>query len=151
MRKHLAFAFLTGAFLVTSCHEPGEHPSYEDIGLFSEVDRIQLAGGATAAEISAYDPKTKKLFVINAVKSAIDVVNMEDPANLIYESEISIAAYGHGVNSVSVKHGLLAAAVEAAPKTDPGKVVVWNTSDLSERAVVTVGSLPDMVTFSHDG
>jgi hypothetical protein len=151
MRKQLAFAILTGSFLITSCHEPGEHPSNKDIGLFSEVDRIQLTGGATAAEISAYDPKTKKLFVINAVKSAIDVVNIEDPSNLIYEREISIAAYGGGVNSVSVKHGLLAAAVEAETKTDPGKVVVWKTIDLSEAAVVNVGSLPDMVSFSHDG
>jgi DNA-binding beta-propeller fold protein YncE len=111
-----------------------------------------LEGGATAAEISAYDPRTKKLFVINAVKAAIDVINMSDPSNLVYLNEpISIQPFGIGVNSVAVKNGLLAAAIESNPKTAPGKVVVWNTSDMSVRAVVTVGSLPDMVTFSPDG
>src|SRR5690606_5366377 len=55
------------------------------------------------------------------------------------------------VTSVSVKNGLLAAAIESNPKTDPGKVVVWDTQTMNEKAVVTVGSLPDMVTFSPDG
>lgn len=151
MRKHLTLAFLTSALFVTSCNDPGEHPPYENYTLFTEVGRIKLVGGETAAEISAYDPKTKRLFVINAVKPAIDVINMANPFNLVYERDIQITAYGGGVNSVSVKNGLLAAAVEAQVKTNPGKVVVWNTNDLNERAVVTVGSLPDMVTFSKDG
>lgn len=151
MQKHFTLALLTCALFISSCHEPGEHGPHEKLTQFIEVDRIQLTGGATAAEISAYDPKTKKLFVINAVKSAIDVIDMSDPSNLIYESEISITAYGAGVNSVSVKHGLLAAAIESDPRTDPGKVVVWNTPDLTVKAVVNVGALPDMVTFSNDG
>ncbi|MBT1704054.1 choice-of-anchor I family protein [Chryseosolibacter indicus] len=151
MRKHLTLALLTSALFVTSCNDPGEHPPHENYTLFTEVDRIQLVGGTTAAEISAYDPKTKKLFVINAVKAAIDVIDMSNPFDLTYERDIQISAYGAGVNSVSVKNGMLAAAVESNPKTNPGKVVVWNTSDLSVKAIVPVGSLPDMVTFSKDG
>jgi hypothetical protein len=52
---------------------------------------------------------------------------------------------------VAVNNGLLAAAIEASPKTDPGVVVVWKTDDLSEKAVIPVGSLPDMVTFTNNG
>jgi DNA-binding beta-propeller fold protein YncE len=45
----------------------------------------------------------------------------------------------------------LAGAIEADPKPNPGKVVIWNTVDLSVKGIVTVGSLPDMVTFSPNG
>lgn len=152
MKRHLSIVFATSALFFTSCQWLEDHPhNYEKITSFAQVDEIELAGGETAAEISAFDPKTNRLFVINAVKSAIDVVNMNDPFNLVYESEISIAAHGAGVNSVAVKNGLLAAAIESSPKTAPGKVVVWNTTDLSEIAVVPVGALPDMVAFSEDG
>lgn len=152
MRKILLLTLLTGAFYFSSCDfYEDHHPPHEKLTLFTQIGSLSLVGGETAAEISAYDPDTKKLFVINAVKNAIDVVNMEDPFDLVYESQISIDPYGSGVNSVAVKNGLLAAAVESDPKTAPGKVVVWNTSDLSEKAVVMVGSLPDMLTFSDDG
>lgn len=151
MKRLLSLTLLLICLTLSSCQLWEEKPGHEKISTFVQTDEIELAGGETAAEISAYDPLTKKLFVINAVTSAIDIVNMEDPFNLVYEGEISITQYGGGVNSVAVSNGLLAAAVEASPKTDPGKVVIWNTEDLSERAVVIVGSLPDMVTFSSNG
>lgn len=151
MKKTFTHSLLLSALLFAACNDPDGHGPHEQISLFTQIDEIELVGGETAAEISAYDSKTKRLFVINAVKPAIDVINMEDPFNLTYESEISIAAYGHGVTSVSVKNGLLAAAIESNPKTDPGKVVVWDTETIEEKAVVTVGSLPDMVSFSPDG
>jgi len=154
MKKIATLTVLTSVLYVSSCGLiDGDHPPFPQEGYtyFTEIGAVELTGGATAAEISAYDSKTKKLFVVNAVKGAIDVINMEDPYNLTYEQEIVITPYGAGVNSVSVKNGLLAAAIESSPKTDAGKVVVWSTADLSERAVVTVGALPDMVTFSPDG
>jgi len=152
MRKILTLSLLTCAFYFSSCDLYEHHrPPHEKLTLFTQIDAISIAGGATAAEISAYDPETKKLFVVNSTKDAIDIINMEDPFDLVFESEILISSYGSGVNSVAVRNGLLAAAIESDPKTAPGKVVVWKTSDLSERAVVTVGSLPDMVAFSEDG
>jgi hypothetical protein len=151
MKKISILTLLTVTSCLSSCDwQEGPQPP-DGSTFFTQIESLSLTGGATAAEISAFDPKTKKLFVVNAVKSAIDVVNMQDPFNLVYEQEISILSYGSGVNSVSVKNGLLAAAIESNPKTDPGKVVVWNTADLTERAVVSVGALPDMVTFSPDG
>lgn len=149
MRRKIVHGLIIGALLLGACNpgDPGPAPQT----YFHEVDRIQLVGGSTAAEISAFDPKTDRLFVINAVKAAIDVIDMSDPLNLVYEREININAYGHGVNSISVKNGLLAAAVESNPKTNPGKVVVWDTQTLAEKAVVTVGALPDMLTFTHNG
>ncbi|MGC3943095.1 MAG: choice-of-anchor I family protein [Chryseolinea sp.] len=151
MRRSLPLALST-LLCLSSCQyfedRPGNHEKYTQ---FVRVDEIELAGGETAAEISAFDSKTNRLFTVNAVKGAIDVIDMSDPFNLVYEQEISITAYGGGVNSVAVNNGLLAAAVEAVDKTAPGKVVVWNTSNLSVVSVVQVGSLPDMVAFSENG
>ncbi len=55
-------------------------------------------------------------------------------------------------NSVSVFDGKLAVALESTVnKQGNGKVVVFNTSDYSLIKQVTVGALPDMITFSPDG
>ncbi len=152
MNKQTIKACVLASLLMAGCDYFPDHPHpSEQLRLFTEIENIQLEGGNTAAEISAYDSKTKQLFVVNAVKSAIDVLDMSDPFDLKYVRSIDISVYGAGVNSVAVKNGLLAAAIESSPKTDPGKVVVWKTEDLSERAVVTVGSLPDMVKFTPDG
>ncbi len=152
MNKRTISAFVLASLLVGACdHFPHNPHPPEQLRGFTQISNIELQGGETAAEISAYDPRTKRLFVVNAVKSGIDVIDMSDPFDLKYERDINIAVYGGGVNSVSVKNGLLAAAVEASPKTNPGVVVVWRTDDLSEKAVVSVGSLPDMVKFTDNG
>ncbi|UII21905.1 choice-of-anchor I family protein [Fulvivirga ligni] len=125
----------------------------EDPSSFEKIGSINLATGTDggAAEISAYDPSTKKLFVVNNENdSKIDILDFSDPSNLSAIGSIDITPYGGGVNSVAVKNGLLAAAVEADNKQENGKVVVFKTSDHTEVKVVTVGALPDMVTFSPD-
>ncbi|TNJ34110.1 choice-of-anchor I family protein [Prosthecochloris vibrioformis] len=108
-------------------------------------------GGEGAAEISAYDATTQKLFVTNAELNRIDVLDLSNPSNVTRLTSIDISAYGGNVNSVAVHGGRLAMAIEADVKQDPGKVVVLSTDDFSELASVTVGALPDMVTFTPDG
>jgi hypothetical protein len=54
------------------------------------------------------------------------------------------------VNRTAVHKGLIFAAVEADPKTDPGKAVSCNT-DRKVLVSVEVGALPDMVTFTPEG
>lgn len=143
----IAFAF----FLFSCSDDDGPSAPQENPSTFKEIDELTLVGGETAAEISTFDPHSKKLFVVNAVSAAIDVINMSTPSNAVYEQSIDISLYGGNVNSVTAKDGFLAAAIEAEPKTSPGKVVVWETSGLTERATITVGALPDMVAFSADG
>lgn len=120
---------------------------------FSQISSTIVPGGSAAAEISAYDPSTKKLFTVNnsAGNNRIDVYDFSNPASPVALPFINTSIYGGFVNSVYVSNGKLAAAVEAVPKTNPGKVLVFNTSDYSLIANVTVGALPDMVTFSPDG
>lgn len=106
-----------------------------------------------AAEISAYDPITKRLFTVSNIEldNKIVVIDFSDPANMKVIRSIDVKAYG-AVNSVSVYNGKLAAAIEAPVKQNDGKVVVFNTDgDNSVVKVIPVGALPDMVTYSPDG
>ena len=103
-----------------------------------------------AAEIVDFDPITQRLFVVNGDLKAIDVLDASDPENPTKLFDIPLAAYGNGVNSVAVKNGIVAAAVQADPKQDPGEVVFFDT-DGSYLNRVTVGALPDMLIFTPDG
>src|SRR5687767_5677201 len=52
----------------------------ENAGNFFEVGSIDI-GEEGAAEISAFDPKTKKLFVVNnGTTNKIDVLDFNDPS-----------------------------------------------------------------------
>ncbi|WP_320045498.1 choice-of-anchor I domain-containing protein [uncultured Desulfobacter sp.] len=104
-----------------------------------------------AAEIVAFDSQTGLLFVTNALDNTIDALDITtDPANPSKAFTIDLAAYGGGVNSVAVSYGLLAAAVQADVKQDNGVVVFFNTAGTFLNKV-TVGALPDMVTFTPNG
>ncbi len=76
------------------------------------------------AEITAYDPQTKRLYVVNAFNNAIDILNLDDPTNPVFVSSIEIDdAMGIGVNSVAVKNSIVAVAIANDPKEEPGKKV----------------------------
>ncbi len=103
-----------------------------------------------AAEISAYDPATRRLFMVSAIAAEIRILDLSNPAAPVSVGTVNLSAYGAGVNSVAVSNGLVAAAVEAAVRQDAGRVVVFST-DGTIRADAAVGALPDMVTFTPDG
>ncbi len=109
------------------------------------------SAGSTGAEIVAYDRSTRRAFAINSQDNDVAVIDMTDPAAPVLVEKISLNAYGAGLNSVDVHDGLVAVAVQASPKTDPGKVVFLDARTLAVRGAVTVGSLPDMLTFDDDG
>jgi hypothetical protein len=107
--------------------------------------------GSTGAEIVSYDRKTRRAFAINSSDNDVAVIDLRDPSAPILVEKISMDAYGAGVNSIDSHDGLVAVAVEASPKTDPGRVVFLDAKSLAVRGVVTVGALPDMLTFTDDG
>jgi DNA-binding beta-propeller fold protein YncE len=148
--KKLLLLLMIAGFI--SCNkDDDEFYVPEDPATFAEIGTIDI-GDAGAAEISAYDPKTKRLFVVNnGTVNRIDVLDFQDPTKPVVIANIPTAPYGGYVNSVSVKNGLLAAAIESVNKQEPGKVVVFVTSTYAEVKKITVGALPDMLTFSPDG
>ncbi|MEY3576597.1 MAG: hypothetical protein RL394_179 [Bacteroidota bacterium] len=153
MRK-LLFALSVTAFFACKKEEvviPLEITVNEDLASYQEIASINL-GGLGSAEITSFDPLTQRLFAVNnGTTNKIDVIDIANPASISIVKSISMLPYGGYVNSVDVKNGLLAAAIESTNKQAPGKVIVFNTNTLREIASINVGSLPDMVVFSPDG
>ena len=104
-----------------------------------------------AAEITAYDPATQRLFFINASNNqlvALELSSLEAP---VVVGTVDATQYGGGVNSVDVYDQWVAIAVEAEVQTDSGVVVLFHTDDLTYSHQFTVGPLPDMLVFTKDG
>jgi DNA-binding beta-propeller fold protein YncE len=169
-RSHtlLAAALLATAGLVaTGTAAAAPEPAPPDSSRRA-VELVRLGTHATglfdaaAAEISAYDPRTKRLFVVNAESGAIDVLDVADPARPtrlftlathgLRAADGSTVPAGAAVNSVDVHDGVLAVAVESDPKTDRGWALFFDTGEQAPyRSGVRVGSQPDMITFAPDG
>jgi DNA-binding beta-propeller fold protein YncE len=123
----------------------------EDLSSYTEIASIGL-GGLGAAEISTYDDKSKRLFAVNnSAVNKIDVIDLSNPAAPKVVASILMQPYGGFVNSLDVYDGKLAAAIESVNKQAPGKVVVFDAATLVPIQSITVGALPDMVTYSKDG
>ncbi|WP_299057463.1 choice-of-anchor I family protein [uncultured Nocardioides sp.] len=111
----------------------------------------------SAAEIVHFHAATQRLFVVNALSGELDVLDAADPTDPTRETSLvaSDAAgvpTGVTVNSVAVRDdGLLAVAVEAPVKTDPGWIAFADADSLTWLGSVQVGALPDMVTITDDG
>jgi DNA-binding beta-propeller fold protein YncE len=116
--------------------------------LGSYASGIWRAGGA---EIVAHDPRTQRLFVINASAGTVDVLDISDPAHPTKVDWLPASATSGGVNSVAIRAGLVAVATDAPVKTDPGSVVFYDSRTLAKLAEVKVGAIPDMVTFTPNG
>ncbi|TKV28572.1 LPXTG cell wall anchor domain-containing protein [Arthrobacter sp. NamB2] len=113
--------------------------SYES-GVFDE----------SAAEIVAYHAGTKRLFVVNALLGAVDVLdatNASAPKKLFTLSAPGVA------NSVAIRpDGLGIIALESTVKTDAGSLVFFDAAgDGAILRSVQVGAQPDMVSISKDG
>ncbi|MBW0149088.1 choice-of-anchor I family protein [Marinobacter arenosus] len=158
-RKSLLTLAITGSFLaLTGCVDDGDDGTDGASGTSQTLIELSKLGtyasGAFdegAAEIVAHDSVNQRLFVINANDSTVDVLDINDPETPTKLSTIDATTEGASANSVAVYGDLVAVAIEAPVKQDNGKVVFYNTTDLNKVGEVTVGALPDMVTFTRDG
>jgi 2',3'-cyclic-nucleotide 2'-phosphodiesterase/3'-nucleotidase/5'-nucleotidase len=119
-----------------------------------------------AAETVAHDPGKQWLYVVNSSTLAIDVLDIANPAQPVKLGVISLAqlpptAFG-APRGLAVHDGLVALSFQADPKTDPGVVVcltatfdpnlpVTQQITVQDQRVLTVGALPDMITFTPNG
>ncbi|MCK6480311.1 MAG: choice-of-anchor I family protein, partial [Planctomycetes bacterium] len=113
------------------------------------------------AEIVRYDRAGKRVFAVNAAAASVDVIGVANPASPVLVASIDVAAAlgadpaftgsVGGVNSLAVQRGILAVAVEADPKTDPGWAAFFRADTLELVSWVEAGALPDMITFSPGG
>ena len=116
------------------------------------ITRLSSLGNTTnnfGAEIPAYDPSSRRLF-LTGPNNRLDIADISNPASPITLSSLDLSSYGAGVNSVAIKNGIVALAMEANPITNNGSVVFFDTNGVFQ-SQVTVGALPDMLTFTPDG
>ncbi|MGY3089955.1 hypothetical protein ACVWYF_003003 [Hymenobacter sp. UYAg731] len=107
------------------------------------------ASGTNSAEIIAHDPTTQRLYVANSIGGKLDILNFSTPGALTSVASISMAPYG-GINSVAVRNGLVACAVENTNPQLDGSIVFFDQNGTFLKQV-TAGAMPDMITFSPDG
>jgi hypothetical protein len=104
----------------------------------------------SASEIVAHDPRTQRIFVVNAAVGHVDVIDIKNPTQPTLLSQIDVSSYGASANSVDVSEGVVAVAVEANSAQSPGTVVFFDV-DGNYLNVGAVGALPDMLTFTPNG
>lgn len=112
------------------------------------LNKISTYSG-NGAEISAFDPNTNQLFVV-AGGNFIDVIDMSEPVTPTQVMTIPLNTLGAGANSIAYNNGFIAIAVEANNKQENGIVGFYNVNG-SFVVSVTVGALPDMLTFTPNG
>lgn len=161
----VSMVLISGAFL-SACGSNDDTSSSESSKPFVPVEKTptniklnKIGSYATgqfavsAAEIPAFDPDSKRGFVVNAQAGALDILDLTDPIRPKHLGQIKTTALvaGAEVNSVAVHDGIVAVAVQAARKTDIGFVAFYRAKDASFISRVNVGALPDMLTFTSDG
>lgn len=104
---------------------------------------------SSTCEIVVHDPASQRLFTTSAVAGFLDIVDFSNPTALSVISSIDMNPYG-GVTSVAVKNGIVAVASPNTNEALDGSVVFFTTNGVFQKQV-TVGALPDMITFTPDG
>ena len=129
--------------------------------------------GEGAAEIVAHDHQHQKLYVVNGANKAIDIISIAQlptqPLKLPYSGsnlqsrqlilpktislEQSQSIELGGPNSLAIYDDMLAVAVAAKNKQANGVILFYSIGEEKPSLIkgVSVGALPDMVTFSKDG
>ncbi|MFN9600746.1 MAG: choice-of-anchor I family protein [Dolichospermum sp.] len=126
-----------------------------DSSFLTKVGGITSASGA---EISAFDPVSKRLFVVAG--NTVDIYTVSSTGSLTVTGTLTPTITPTAdttliPNSVTVKNGVVAVAYAVQNTTTSaqltGKVAFFNAGNGSLINAVDVGALPDMLTFTPDG
>jgi hypothetical protein len=104
--------------------------------------------GSGSVEVVAYDGETRRAFAVNGATPSFDILDLSDPAAPRRLRRVTIAE--GSPNSIAHHRGLVAVAVQDADPQRPGRVEFYDRDGNPLRRL-TVGAMPDMVTFSPDG
>lgn len=148
---------LSAGMLTLSASLPGPAMAADQNQLRSKPGKaisLEKMGGyvGSGAEISAFDTRSDRLFVISG-GTQIEILDFSDPyaPTLITTVDVSAdLAEAGGANSVAIKRGLVAVAVQNIDKQADGFVAFYD-NDGNFINAVTAGALPDMLTFTPNG
>ncbi|QQD18839.1 choice-of-anchor I family protein [Spongiibacter nanhainus] len=112
--------------------------------------------GSGAAKVVAADTSNSRLFVVNAQRASVDVVDVTDPQLPVQNGELDIAAAGSslGITPGAVTHAVVglqyvAVTVENSNPQSSGFVAFYDLDDLSLVDAFTVGAGPNMAVFDQ--
>lgn len=111
-------------------------------------DHANTGVAGQTSEIAAFDSLNNQLWVVGI--QGVDVLNAST-GSLV--QHIDTSTYGN-VNSVAIHNGVAALAIENTTRTTPGEVKFFDTTSRTLTGginSITVGALPDMLTFTPDG
>ena len=116
-------------------------------------DQLRLNHFSTAtgtfAEISAFDEVNNRIYSTSSNPYGVSVFSFNE--GIVSKiGFIDLTSYGVAPNSVAVYNGILAVAQADSIKTDKGSILFYD-KDYKLLNKITVGALPDMVTFSPNG
>ncbi len=103
----------------------------------------------SSAEVVAYDSINQHLLVTSAIQNRFDIVDFSNPNSLQTIQSVDVSAYG-GITSIAVFNGLIAVASPNTNEQLNGSVLFYNSVGVFQKQV-TVGALPDMITFNKSG
>ncbi|TGV00936.1 choice-of-anchor I domain-containing protein [Flavivirga rizhaonensis] len=103
-----------------------------------------------SAETVAHDAINQQAFLTNSSNNSFTIVDISDPSTPTLVKNVDLSTYGAGPNSIAISGDVVAIAVEASPKQDPGKIVFFDLDGIYVDDI-SVGALPDMITFTPDG
>lgn len=131
---------------------PGDFTS-GDLFVYREDDsKVRLSHGSSIhnafSEISAYDNVNQRIYSTNSSQNGI-LVSSVTANGLDSLAFVDLSAYG-APTSVAVHNGIVAVAIPAAVAQNNGSVVFFD-ANYNILNTVTVGALPDMLTFTPNG
>lgn len=141
MRLKPVSALLLGLSVVGSAQAAGPL-------VFTPLWQQAASTAGFTSEIPAFDAATGTLWTAGV--NGVEVRNALTGGLVEF---IDTTAFG-SINSVAVHNGVAAFAIESGVRTDPGVVKLYDTTTRSLTSginSITVGALPDMLTFTPDG
>jgi len=134
---------------------PGDYTSGQLYAYRADDEKMrlshQISFEAAFSEISAYDEVNGLVYSTNGDGSGIHVIEFVDENTFDAIAFIDVSAYGSGEpTSVAVNNGIVAVSIPAPVEQDPGMVVFFDDSQ-NYLGQVTVGALPDMITYTSNG
>ncbi|MPT32494.1 MAG: T9SS type A sorting domain-containing protein [Chryseobacterium sp.] len=108
------------------------------------------SNGNSSTEIVVHDPQTQRLFTISSLTDVFDIIDFSNPLTPTVIKTVDMKPYG-GITSIAVKNAFLAVASPNGANAQANGSVVFFDINGNFLKQLTVGVLPDMVTFTPDG
>ncbi|MEG1592003.1 choice-of-anchor I family protein [Chryseobacterium sp.] len=119
--------------------------------MLNYIGSFDPSGNNTSStEIVVHDSTTQRLFTISSLTDVFDIINFANPLAPSVISTVNMAPYG-GITSIAVKNGLVAVASPNGTNAQQNGSVVFFDINGNFLKQVSVGVLPDMITFTPDG